>query len=244
MPDFELVPAGNATTPAAYIVACWQCEKAFDVESSLWCSCDAKLRTLECPHCGSCFCNAPVAYKRNLWNGAPRMLREHTGRFRIPARHTALPINEATAAAASLVRTPHVLIVDDEEPMRSLVACYVEQIGYNATTVTGPEEALLMTDKLTFDVILTDALMPKMDGRELCRRLKEMHGDDLKVILMTSLYTARHFQTEAKQFFKVDEYLTKPLRYGELRDALQRVAPLPGRGHAPAARELPIQGSR
>jgi hypothetical protein len=44
--------------------------------------------------------------------------------------------------------------------------------------------------------------------------------------LMTSLYTARHFRSEAGHVFKVDEYLAKPLRYGELHDALQRVAPL------------------
>jgi hypothetical protein len=43
---------------------------------------------------------------------------------------------------------------------------------------------------------------------------------------MTSLYTANRFRTEAKHVFQVDEYLAKPLRYGELRDALQRVAPI------------------
>jgi len=65
-----------------------------------------------------------------------------------------------------------------------------------------------------------------MDGRELCRRLKEAHGDQIKVILMTSLYTANHYRTEARHVFKVDEYLAKPLRYDELRAALQRAAPL------------------
>jgi CheY-like chemotaxis protein len=82
-----------------------------------------------------------------------------------------------------------------------------------------------MTDTIAFDVILTDALMPKMDGRELCRRLKEAHPQ-LKVVLMTSLNTASHYRTEAGHVFKIDEYLAKPLRYGELRAALQRVAPL------------------
>jgi CheY-like chemotaxis protein len=99
-------------------------------------------------------------------------------------------------------------------------------MGYRVTTVCGPEEAMLITDTISFDVVLTDALMPKMDGRELSRRLKEAHGNKIKVVLMTSLYTARHFQSEARHVFKVDEYLAKPLRYAELHDALQRVAPI------------------
>ncbi len=40
-------------------------------------------------------------------------------------------------------------------------------MGYKVTTVSGAEEAMLITDATSFDVVLTDALMPKMDGREL-----------------------------------------------------------------------------
>ena len=42
---------------------------------------------------------------------------------------------------------------------------------------------------------------------------------------MTALYKGRRFQSEAQYVFKVDEYLTKPLRYDALRDALYRVSP-------------------
>jgi CheY-like chemotaxis protein len=89
-----------------------------------------------------------------------------------------------------------------------------------------PPAALLAASAVSFDVVLTNALMPRMDGRELCRRLKEAHGNQIKVILMTSLYTASHYRREARSVFKVDEYLAKPLRYDDLRDALQRVAPV------------------
>ena len=43
---------------------------------------------------------------------------------------------------------------------------------------------------------------------------------------MTSLYKAWHCQTEARHVYKVDDYLAKPLRYDELRNALHRVAPI------------------
>jgi CheY-like chemotaxis protein len=226
MSDFDLATARLPVTDKSYVVACWKCAETFNAASALWCDCDAKLRTLECPHCGACFCHAPFPYKRRFWNDAPKTLREHTRRFRLPTNAVVSAALQTRASEASSLRRPHVLIVDDEEPIRSLAACYVEQIGYEVTTVSSPEEALVMTDEVAFDVVLTDALMPKMDGRELSRRLKEAHGDRVKVVLMTSLYTATHFRTEARHVFKVDEYLAKPLRYAELRDALQRVAPL------------------
>ena len=226
MSDFELVAAASSATEENYVVACWKCNATFDAMQSLWCDCDAKLRTLQCAHCKSCFCQAPLAYKRKFWNDAPRFLREHNSRFRIPTRTVAASEPAPVRAPLALSRQPHVLIVDDEEPMRSLAACYVEQLGYKVTAVSTPEEAILIADAVSFDAVLTDALMPKMDGRELCRKLKEAHGNQFKVILMTSLYTARHFRTEARHVFKVDEFLPKPLRYEELRDALQRVAPV------------------
>jgi len=99
-------------------------------------------------------------------------------------------------------------------------------MGYDVTTVSGAEEALRLADETVFDVVLTDALMPKIDGRELSRSLKSVHGSRIKVVLMTALYTARYLQAEARNVFKVDEYLAKPLRYEALRDALHRVAPL------------------
>lgn len=223
MSDFELVAVNSIEQK---IVPCWKCEKEFKPELSEWCSCDSKLRTLKCPHCSNCFCQAPFPYKKKFWTAAPKALRESPQRFGIAARQPRESDLEPAAPLTGSQPQPRVLIVDDEEPIRSLAACYVEQIGYQVTTVSSPEEALLLTQPGAFDVVLTDALMPNMDGRELCRQLKATHGDKLKVVLMTSLYTARHFRTEARHVFKVDEHLAKPLRFAELRDALLRVAPL------------------
>lgn len=223
MPDFNVVNTNAPVTGESHVVACWKCAQKFNAAAALWCDCDAKTRTLECPHCSTCFCQAPFIYKRKFWDEAPTALREHTRRFRIPVGDAVAP----SGAAASSARRPHVLIVDDEEPIRSLAACYVEEMGYEATTVSSPEEALLATAAISYDVVLTDALMPKMDGRELSRQLKELHGGSLKVVLMTSLYTARRFRAEARNVFKVDEYLAKPFTFEDLRAALQRVAPVP-----------------
>lgn len=67
-----------------------------------------------------------------------------------------------------------VLIVDDDEAMRSIVACFVEQLGYSALAIGDAQEALRMAAMHRFDVVITDTLMPVLDGRELCRRLKSI----------------------------------------------------------------------
>jgi CheY-like chemotaxis protein len=238
MSEFKLV---NVTvTDESYVVSCWKCGEKFDATSSSWCSCDAKLRTLQCPHCASCFCNAPFVYRQRFWNASPKTLRENPRRFCVSSRKAVpLKLEGTPAAKASPLQRPHVLIVDDDEPIRSLAAYHVEEMGYRVSTASNAEEALLMVDAVAFDVVLTDALMPKMDGRELCRRLKDAHGSEIKVILMTSLYKAGRFRTEAKFVFKVDEFLLKPLHPEELRKALRRVAPLLAQS---AGRDLALAG--
>jgi CheY-like chemotaxis protein len=232
MSDFAIIEE-SLTGEDLYEVVCWQCASQFDAMAAQWCDCQVKLHTLKCSSCASCFCQAPFLYKHKFWAGAPKSLRESSRRFGLSAPDPASPAPAVhPSPGVAVIWQPHILIVDDEEPIRSLVACYVEQIGYRVTTVSGPEEALTLLATDSFDAVLTDALMPKMDGRELCREIKQRHGNEMKVIVMTSLYKARHFQTEARHVFKVDEYLAKPLRYDDLRDALQRVAPLKLLPHA------------
>ncbi len=236
MSDLNLVPDGLPVTVENYVASCWKCGEKFNAATASWCRCDKSLRTLECLHCGSCFCQAPFVYQQRFCKDAPKSLRENLRRFALTARNvvaSGLDHDRVPNAGPSL--RPHVLIVDDDEPIRSLAVCYVEQMGYEVSTASSGEEALLMADAIAFDVVLTDALMPKMDGRELSRRLKETLGNRIKVILMTSLYKSTRYRTEAQHVFRVDEYLVKPLNYDELRDALQRVAPLFGHHEAPRA---------
>lgn len=204
-----------------HLVGCHNCEKKFDLLAARWCGCDGTPRTLTCPHCLQCFCRAGARYRERLWTSAPKSLRESTNRFRLGDGDAARP---SAFPAAMLV--PRVLIVDDEEDMRSLVACYVEQMGYAVTAVAGPAEALDLLEANTFEAVVTDALMPGMDGRELCQKIKSLYGSRTKVIVMTSLYTATRYKTEARFRFGADDYLAKPLRFTVLKTALDRVAPL------------------
>lgn len=196
---------------------CYHCYSKFDETKPHWCDCVRPLRTLVCPACHRCFCTAPLPYKRAFWAAVSRSLREAPERFSHDA--VACPANDSLA--------PVVLVVDDDEAMRSLIACRIRQIGYRAVTTGDPHHALMMARSHDVAVVLTDALMPHMDGRELCRRLKATEeGVAKKVIVMTSLYRARRYADEAVLQYNADAYITKPIDFPHLSNLLAALAPL------------------
>ena len=200
---------------------CHYCNTPFDAVNVVWCECDRPARTLRCANCGRCFCQAPLLYQRRFWSDAPRSLREHLNRFREQIASLA-PRIEPDA----LERRPSILIVDDDEAMRSIVACFVEQLGYRALAVDDPEKALSQAAVYPFDLVITDALMPRLDGRELCRRLKALpDGASRKVILMSSLYKSLRARTEAYSF-GIDDFLPKPIDFNMLGALLDRHVPV------------------
>jgi len=197
------------------ILRCLQCSKPYDLQCPLWCSCNGVSRTLVCPSCLQCFCSAPLPYKRRFWTAAPRSLREHPERFR-----TASVTHQHVDARL-------VLVVDDDELNRSLVASVLERWGYRVLTAAHGEEGLSIWRQQPVDIVITDALMPKLDGRELSLRIKSSErGESTKVILMTSLFTKLQHRAEAFRTFRVDEFLVKPIKFTELASALKRVTPM------------------
>ncbi|HEX3582875.1 MAG TPA: response regulator [Thermoanaerobaculia bacterium] len=197
---------------------CFHCYAKFDDANLKWCDCVRPLRTLVCPSCHRCFCTAPLPYKRAFWDTATRSLKEAPERF----SHDAVP---AYPAAGTLA--PVVLVVDDDEAIRSLVACRIRQLGYRVATTSEPQHALMMARSREVAIVLTDALMPQMDGRELCLRIKSTdEGASKKVVVMTSLYRARRYADEAVLRYSADAYITKPIDFLRLGDLLGSLAPI------------------
>jgi CheY-like chemotaxis protein len=195
---------------------CHWCAKPFDLQNPIWCGCDGISRTLVCPSCLQCFCTAPLPYKRRFWTAAPRHVREHVGRFR------SAPLKAERSADPRLI-----LVVDDDELNRSLVASVLESWGCRVMTAADGQEGLLLFLRHQADIVITDALMPKMDGREMALRIKNSEqGANTKVILMTSLYTKFQHRAEAFKSFRVDDFLLKPLKFPELAAAMQRAMPM------------------
>jgi CheY-like chemotaxis protein len=204
-------------TPETYSVACHACRRAFDALDSTWCSCLVSERTLVCPHCGECFCKAPAAYKSRFWSQAPRTLWDR--KFKEHHEDLAPRANPDPEEAPR----PLVLVVDDETDIQRVATRVIDSLGYGLVLARNGEEGLELARRYRPQLVLTDALMPRLDGREMARRIKEdPETSSAKVVVMTALYTNVKYRTEGFRVYKVDDYVAKPLALEDLRALLQK----------------------
>lgn len=117
--------------------------------------------------------------------------------------------------------TPYVLIVEDEENNRELLAAILSEEGYHVQTAQDGLAAIATVEQIKPDLILMEINMPRMDGFEACLELKKRHPDiDIPIVFLTgqnSMESIVHgFELGAR------DYLTKPFNPAEL---LARVRP-------------------
>jgi CheY-like chemotaxis protein len=110
---------------------------------------------------------------------------------------------------------PHVLVADDDAWILRMVSTVLEKRGYSVETASDGEDALQRALARTPDLLITDVMMPRMDGWSLVRQLRS-HSDLalLPIIFLTALSSEddriRGFRLGA------DDYVTKPFRFEEL----------------------------
>lgn len=112
-----------------------------------------------------------------------------------------------------MVSAPKLLIVDDEVDLLAELKPMLERSGYTVATAANGEEALNHLDQATFDLIILDVLMPRMDGRTLLRRLRQQ-DNWTPVILLTQINTAMERVLSLQE--GADDYLNKPFDPMEL----------------------------
>jgi two-component system cell cycle response regulator len=113
----------------------------------------------------------------------------------------------------------HILIVDDDAAIRDSMYEFVEISGYRSSTASSAEEALEILEKESADVVITDIMLPGMDGLELTDRVKKKF--DIDVIVMTG-YSGDYSYEEAISKGASD-FVFKPVRFEELLLRLRRV---------------------
>ena len=113
----------------------------------------------------------------------------------------------------------HILVVDDEEPLRYLMCKGVESSGYECSVASDGLEALKILEEKEIDVVISDIMMPGMDGIELAKRVKEEYGAD--VILITGFIEKYSYDKVIE--IGVSDFLEKPISIHELILRLRRV---------------------
>jgi adenylate cyclase len=115
-----------------------------------------------------------------------------------------------------VVRSPaQILIADDNPDNLEIFRARLAAHGYKILTATDGEEALEIAHESRPEVILLDIMMPKMDGVEVCRRLKEDSSLPFMPIIMVTAKTSSQDVVTALDA-GADEYLTKPVDHGSL----------------------------
>ncbi len=114
---------------------------------------------------------------------------------------------------------PHILVVDDEETLRYLIREGVERSGYGCSVASDGIEALRILEEKDVDVVISDIMMPGMDGIELAKRIKEEHDAD--VILITGFIDEYSYDKVIE--IGVSDFLEKPIGIEELILRLRRV---------------------
>ena len=105
-----------------------------------------------------------------------------------------------------------VLIVEDDAAIRLLTKAKLKD-KYNIVQAADGEDALDQMDHLHIDLMIVDIMMPRMNGYEFVKELREF-GDNTPVIFLTAMDSFDH----KKKGFElgIDDYLTKPINYDEL----------------------------
>ena len=107
----------------------------------------------------------------------------------------------------------HLLIVDDEDNLRSMLAAALRHHGFTITTAENGREALSLIPGERPDLVVLDVMMPDLDGFEVCRRLRT-GGDKTPVLFLT----ARDSTDDKVRGLTLggDDYLEKPFSLDEL----------------------------
>ncbi len=107
---------------------------------------------------------------------------------------------------------PHIVVVDDDPAILRLLSANLKGRDYDVTTILDGEEALKVVERELVDLIILDIMMPRLDGMEVCARIREW--SQVPIIMLSA-------QGEERDKVKclelgADDYLTKPFGIAEL----------------------------
>src|SRR5919204_6667269 len=122
--------------------------------------------------------------------------------------------------------SPTILLVDDEDSVRKLLAFPLERDGYSVVQAADGEEALRQFADQPVDLVVLDIMLPRLDGLEVCKRLRAT--STVPIVMLT----ARDDELDKVVGLELgaDDYITKPFSIREFRSrvrALLRRAKLP-----------------
>ena len=114
-------------------------------------------------------------------------------------------------------RAARILLVDDEQSVQTLLSYPLRKDGYEVVQATDGRQALDRFREGAFDLVVLDLMMPRMDGLEVCRRLRQRSA--VPIIMLT----ARSEEIDKVVGLEIgaDDYITKPFSMREFRSRVK-----------------------
>ena len=135
---------------------------------------------------------------------------------------------------------PRILLVDDEQPIQTLLSFPLQRDGYEVVQASDGREALTRFSEQTFDLVVLDVMMPRMDGLEVCRRLRARSS--VPIIMLTA--KSEEIDKVLGLELGADDYITKPFSMREFRSRVKAALRRAGHGRGRRGRRAADRGAR
>ena len=134
-------------------------------------------------------------------------------------------------------RPPRILLVDDEQPIQTLLSFPLQRDGYEVVQASDGREALTRFSEQPFDLVVLDVMLPRMDGLEVCRRLRARSS--VPIIMLTA--KSEEIDKVLGLELGADDYITKPFSMREFRSRVKAALRRAGMAQADEDDERPIE---
>jgi DNA-binding response OmpR family regulator len=134
-------------------------------------------------------------------------------------------------------RASRILLVDDEQPIQTLLSFPLQRDGYEVVQASDGREALARFDEQHFDLVVLDLMLPRMDGLEVCRRLRAR--SPVPIIMLTA--KSEEIDKVLGLELGADDYITKPFSLREFRSRVKAALRRAGMAGADTEDERPIE---
>jgi len=134
-------------------------------------------------------------------------------------QHLPLTESDALRSPAASERQIRVLLAEDDRALRRFLEVVLERAGYKVLPARDGLEAMKLALSTPFDVVVTDAMMPNLNGQEFCRFLRNSRTlSHLPIILLSALERKETSQPE-----QADAFVSKPVSGQSLVECIEKV---------------------
>ncbi|MCB0704213.1 MAG: response regulator transcription factor [Saprospiraceae bacterium] len=114
----------------------------------------------------------------------------------------------------SIVIAKQILVIEDEPNVAAFISQGLQEAGYKVFVAYDGLNGLELLEQKNIDLVVLDIILPKMDGREVAKRIRELGYSNLPIIMLTALGTTENIVKGLDS--GADDYLIKPFKFKEL----------------------------